>query len=152
MNFILSAFIIIIAFCWSIFTSLAGLFFIPILLIMAAIGFPSSRRSESSSVVRPTVDPYYVHVPIQSVPQQYYAEYSAYLKSPEWRSLRKLVLKRDRYRCTDCGTRAYHMDFNPDGEKLVVHHLHYDGIDTMTFTADQCVALCHRCHDIRHGR
>lgn len=83
------------------------------------------------------------HVHIKTVPREYYPAYSAYLKSQEWRILRKQVLKRDNYKCVDCGIR--------DG-KLSVHHLHYDGIETMRFTTDQLVSVCNRCHDIRHGR
>lgn len=89
---------------------------------------------------------------IEIVPPEYYAHYSVYLKSQEWRDLRKMVLKRDKYRCIDCKVKAYHKDFCPLGDKLQVHHLHYDGIDTMTFTMDQLVSVCNRCHDIRHGR
>lgn len=95
---------------------------------------------------------HHVHVPIQEVPVEFYGAYSAYLKSPEWRAFRKLVLKRDKYRCVDCLARAYHKDFYPTGTKLQVHHIHYDGIETMTFSMDQCVSVCSTCHDIRHGR
>ena len=95
---------------------------------------------------------YMYSAPVDEVPPQYYEAYNLYLKSPEWRELRKLVLKRDKYRCIDCNVRAYHKDFCPTGEKLQVHHLHYDGIQTMTFTPEQCVSVCKLCHEIRHGR
>lgn len=86
-----------------------------------------------------------------TIPTQYKEEYTTYLKSTEWKTLRKLVLKRDKYRCVDCNVVAL-SSWNTDGEKLQVHHIHYDGIDTMTFTAEQCVSVCSNCHSIRHGR
>lgn len=150
MNVIFSAFILIIGICWAMLTTLAGLLFIPILLIMAAIGIPV--RSSSTTTSSTPIPDHHVHVPIDSVPPMYYSAYSDYLKSPEWRAFRKLVLKRDKYRCVDCGVPAYHKDICPTGSRLQVHHIHYDGIDTMTFTIDQCVSVCKQCHDIRHGR
>jgi len=95
---------------------------------------------------------HHIHVPLDKVPAQYYKAYSRYLSSYEWKALRKFVLKRDRYRCVDCGVKAYHKDFYKEGEKLQVHHIHYDGIETMTFTADQCVSVCISCHKARHFR
>lgn len=110
-------------------------FIIAVVFIMASFRKPLSP----STNVLPDTEPRH----ILKVPPQYYAQYSAYLRSDEWKALRKVVLKRDRYTCVDCLNH---------GLKLQVHHIHYDGIETMTFTPDQLVSVCHRCHDIRHGR
>ncbi len=111
---------------------------------------PSKPKDTSDPIYEYT--PTYIHVPIQEVPVEFYEAYNKYLKSPEWRALRKLVLKRDKYRCVDCQVKAYHSDYCPTGQKLQVHHIHYDGIETMTFHPDQCVSVCHSCHMYRHSR
>lgn len=79
---------------------------------------------------------------MEKIPEELYCAYAEYLKSNAWRKLRKAVLKRDKYRCVDCDQPG----------KLQVHHIHYEGAETMTFTPDQCVSVCHQCHAIRHGR
>ena len=43
------------------------------------------------------------HIHLQKVPPKYHLAYRAYLQSKEWRVFRKIVLKRDRYKCVDCG-------------------------------------------------
>lgn len=170
MPILVELYIIVVALFWSIITTVAGLLFIPIILLMAAIGYPKNYTVTSSNESLPledntspplpdlptpeSVEPktHHLHVTIDYVPQEYYTAYSKYLKSQEWRALRRLVLKRDKYTCVDCSVRGYNQDYNPDGPFLQVHHLHYDGIETMTFTIEQCVSLCPTCHDKRHRR
>lgn len=143
MPVILEALILVLAFFWFVVTSVAGLLFIPILLILRAIiGDPVSRHRDTIEYPSPVPD-HHIHIPLERVPPEYYEAYSVYLKSPEWRALRKLVLKRDKYTCVDC------LDSDLP---LQVHHIHYDGVETMTFTTDQCVSVCHTCHAKRHGR
>ena len=142
MTYIYSFIALIVAILFSVVWSTIGFFGAILLGFMALIDGGTSRRKQSYSTENQEYD-HHVHVPIQTVPPEYYSAYSLYLKSPEWRALRKLVLKRDSYKCVDCGIQ--------DG-RLSVHHLHYDGIETMTFTVDQLVSVCNRCHDRRHGR
>lgn len=140
-----------------------GVFFIllfsyliaPILLGIVLIGIIVGLLTRDRSFTQennPSHIDHHIHVPIQTVPEEYHKAYAIYLKSPEWRAFRKLVLKRDKYRCVDCGVRAYHSEYNPTGKKLQVHHIHYDGIETMTFSTDQCASVCHECHERRHRR
>lgn len=79
---------------------------------------------------------------IQHVPRKYYDAYREYLQSSEWYILRGIVLRRDAYTCVDCGSK----------DRLHVHHLHYDGIKTMTFHPSQLVTVCEACHTKRHRR
>lgn len=139
MRVLLEFFVLIVAFFFFVLQSIVGVLFLPFILLLGVLR-PPKREYQ---VTAPHSSDHHIHVPIQTVPPEYYEAYSLYLKSPEWKALRKLVLKRDSYRCVDCGIR--------DG-RLSVHHLHYDGIETMTFTVDQCVSVCNHCHDIRHGR
>lgn len=118
---------------WMAVTNVLGLLFISLILLFETI---SPRKKPVVSNI-PTA-----HIHLKRVPPEYQKSYSLYLKSLEWHSLRREVLKRDKHRCVDCGIFG----------KLQVHHLHYDGVDTMTFTADQCVSVCHDCHAKRHGR
>lgn len=128
---------------------MGAILFIPVLLLMAAIGTPTRTNRQSSSTT--TQEDYGMHLPLLKVPPEYHEAYALYLKSPEWRSLKKLVLERDKYCCVDCGARAL-SKYNPDGKPLQVHHIHYDGVEAMTFAPEQCVSVCHDCHAKRHGR
>jgi hypothetical protein len=145
MPVLLEAMLLVVAFFWFAITTVAGILFIPILLLIRVLLGESPARSTTRTTLPPyKVDlDHHVHVPLEKVPPEYYEAYKQYLKSPEWRALRKQVLKRDSYHCVDCSD----CDI-----PLQVHHEHYDGIESMTFTTEQCVSVCHSCHAIRHGR
>lgn len=63
-----------------------------------------------------------------------------YLKSPQWNTLRKIVLKRDNYTCQRC---------NINGIPLEIHHITYERF-TNENTSD-LVALCRECHQSVHN-
>lgn len=66
---------------------------------------------------------------------------SKYLKSAEWQAKRKLVIARDRYHCTSCGTLR----------DLRVHHKsHYISIPNEPLSA--LITLCDSCHTELHER
>lgn len=66
-------------------------------------------------------------------------EYNNYLKSEEWKQLRKKILKNIKYLCIDCGGRA-----------TSVHHISYEKLYTNKENED-LVPLCDLCHKKRHG-
>ena len=68
-------------------------------------------------------------------------DYKKYLKSQDWKLLRKLVIKRDKYRCVRCGYIGY----------LQVHHTNYRGIYTMNFSIEQLESVCDVCHKEIHA-
>ena len=94
-------------------------------------------------------DPFEAHrdfergIDYRRVPFEYYTAYRDYLRTREWRLLRLTILDRDGHRCIQCGAESI-------DTPLHVHHLHYRGIETMTFTPDQLVTLCSSCHDLCH--
>lgn len=61
--------------------------------------------------------------------------------SPEWARIRKTVLKRDGYRCAQCGTA-----FN-----LQVHHIRYPGVWGEEREED-LITVCDQCHKKIHGK
>lgn len=69
------------------------------------------------------------------------ARYRQYLRSDHWRQLRRRILARDGYTCTDCGSR----------EKLQVHHLCYRPVLEDALDAD-LATLCGDCHARVHKR
>ena len=70
---------------------------------------------------------------------EWFAWYSEYLDSPEWRSRRKRVLERARGQCEGCGLRP----------ATQVHHLHYRRAGReMLF---DLVAVCEECHGDIHS-
>ena len=65
-----------------------------------------------------------------------YREYQEYLRSPEWRELREIVLNLAQNTCERCGRASLN---------LQVHHVHYDTLFEEDPTTD-LEALCHECH------
>jgi len=75
--------------------------------------------------------------------------YSELLRSVQWQEMRKKILKRDEYRCCNCGS----------SNGLEVHHRQYHKIK---FTGDfnkpwaysmcDLVTLCSQCHQIGHKK
>lgn len=76
------------------------------------------------------------------VPLELYDEYQVYLRSKKWKALRKVVIKRDNYRCTGCGYIGH----------LQVHHIDYRGVFEMEFIPEQLVTYCGICHTDEHIR
>jgi 5-methylcytosine-specific restriction endonuclease McrA len=62
-------------------------------------------------------------------------EYRAYLASPAWAELRRLVLIRDNHRCIACGRTS----------DLEVHHLTYARMGREPLS--DLITLCHPCHE-----
>ena len=77
---------------------------------------------------------------------EWWTNYNAYLNSPHWSKIRRLVLRRDNWRCQAC--------FQPTEEKTAhVHHLSYDGYNRLGISfAFECVTLCKPCHQQYHGQ
>jgi len=61
--------------------------------------------------------------------------YKRYIRSEDWRNKRELVLKRDGYRCRNCGS----------GVGLQVHHKCYDRFGDESL--DDLITLCNVCHE-----
>ena len=72
---------------------------------------------------------------IDQVQQQNRADYDAYLRSPEWRSLRKRIYKRASGLCEGCllrpATQTHHLTYAHKGNEF----------------AWELVAICDACHD-----
>ena len=66
-------------------------------------------------------------------------EHQDYLQSEEWKNKRLIILKRDNFKCVDCGKKA-----------TEVHHLNYNFLHTSE-EEKYCVSLCKECHKKRHG-
>lgn len=66
-------------------------------------------------------------------------DYHEYLRSDAWKKKRKKALKRDRGRCTRCGSTR----------NLQVHHLTYDRIFKERLS--DLTTLCAKCHMREHG-
>ena len=68
--------------------------------------------------------------------------YERYMQSPEWRSTRRLALKRDGFRCRACQSRQH----------LQVHHLSYKHFGHEAEHLEDLKTLCRKCHRRAHGR
>jgi hypothetical protein len=73
------------------------------------------------------------------IKQPYNWYYDTYLKSEHWCRLRKRVLVRDHYQCTQC-----HSKRNLQVHHLV-YHLYHEQMNELT-------TLCRRCHRYRHNK
>lgn len=70
--------------------------------------------------------------------REWWAWYNEYLKSPEWRARRKMVLQRARNMCEGCKSKL----------ATQVHHLSYEHVgDELLF---ELVAVCDECHRKLH--
>ena len=75
--------------------------------------------------------------------------YSDLLRSVQWMEKRKEILKRDGYRCRNCGS-SYGLE---------VHHRQYHLIKVTkdfrkpwTYDATNLITLCARCHQVGHEK
>ena len=73
------------------------------------------------------------------------SETKSFYDTPQWRSKRESILRRDNYQCQEC--RRY--------GKLVqareVHHIkHLDEAPELAFEDSNLVSLCHKCHNAKH--
>jgi 5-methylcytosine-specific restriction endonuclease McrA len=66
----------------------------------------------------------------------------ATIEIKDWNEVRAIVLERDHYTCQNCGSK----------ENLEVHHVIpiYDGGEE--FNVDNCITLCHKCHNVAGRR
>lgn len=78
-----------------------------------------------------------------TIPADMLLAYRRYLRSSEWKQLRRIALKRDSHRCVRCGYIG----------NLQVHHTSYEGIyENFNFSTDQLESICKLCHiDIHLG-
>jgi len=65
--------------------------------------------------------------------------YSARLKTEYWKKLRQRRLKRDNFKCGDCGNKA-----------TQVHHKRYVNMNT-PWEFYELISLCEECHQKRHN-
>lgn len=65
--------------------------------------------------------------------------YREYLKSEAWRRKRYVVLKRDNWRCVNCGERA-----------TQVHHTRYAKRNIGKEPIEWLISVCKQCHDSLH--
>ena len=67
----------------------------------------------------------------------HYPKYQKYLKSRKWQYIRSEVLKRDGFKCMQCGGK----------ENLQVHHLSYKHLYNELGYLEELCTLCRECHD-----
>ena len=69
----------------------------------------------------------------------------AFLTSARWRRFRERIMRRDGYECQRCKRYGRH---TPATE---VHHIkHRDDHPELALDPDNCVSLCHACHNAMH--
>lgn len=71
---------------------------------------------------------------------EWWRNYSNYLKSPQWRALRRRLYQERGGRCSDCGVKL--------GSRYEVHHKTYVRVGDEDL--DDLDLLCLKCHRKRH--
>lgn len=66
--------------------------------------------------------------------------YDKYIKSPEWRAVRRMALEHFRYKCFLCCS----------GLDLEVHHLNYGTFGCESI--EDVIVLCANCHAAEHAK
>ena len=69
-------------------------------------------------------------------------EHNIYLKSAEWKEIRQLVLKRDGFKCIECGSKI----------KLHVHHETYEHYKNEINYLEDLNTICEKCHSKIHNK
>jgi 5-methylcytosine-specific restriction endonuclease McrA len=69
-------------------------------------------------------------------------EYRQALLSPEWRTVKELILDRDNHTCQSCQSR---------GIPLEVHHKYYYGRMPWDTPHEYLITLCEGCHETAHA-
>ncbi|KKK61540.1 hypothetical protein LCGC14_3013320 [marine sediment metagenome] len=69
-----------------------------------------------------------------------YGKYLSYMRSPEWKQKRDLVLERDDFTCQSAGEK----------QSLQVHHITYENL--FNEPLEDLITLCNRCHCIVHKK
>lgn len=73
--------------------------------------------------------------------------FQEYMKSQEWKIVKKHVKERDNNTCQNCGILLN----TENGEGAVVHHLHYDHFGKANREEEtSCILLCRKCHNKAH--
>ena len=68
-----------------------------------------------------------------------------FCKTRRWQSMRKAVLRRDRFLCVDCKR------YGRLTQATTVHHIkHYDEHPELALEPSNLVSLCSGCHNARH--
>lgn len=68
-----------------------------------------------------------------------------YIASPEWQHVRDEVIRRDNYKCVECGE-----EYSTKGS--VVHHKDYDNWGSGDiYEIMDCILLCKKCHTKAHA-
>lgn len=70
----------------------------------------------------------------------------AFYKSKAWQDTREYVMKRDKYRCQDCGAIAEEVHHIKELTKENINDI------MVTVNPKNLVSLCYRCHKIRHKK
>lgn len=75
--------------------------------------------------------------------------YIKHLKNPRWFEKRKAVLKRDGYKCRNCGSE----------KELIVHHRQYHAdkktgrfFNSWDYKLKYLITLCKNCHAAGHNK
>ena len=68
-------------------------------------------------------------------------DYATFLKSEYWQKIRKVVLKRDNYKCINC----------KQGGELHIHHSTYSIRGKEHLNLDKLHTLCKSCHHELHS-
>jgi hypothetical protein len=101
---------------------------------------------ESIKGIAQEVDAYEYGLPLYD-PQIYKLRkaYDVYLRTPEWKQIRRRALVRDDFLCQNCFCKITH-------SSAEVHHLTYDSLRRtgITFTFE-VVSLCSACHKLYHS-
>lgn len=69
--------------------------------------------------------------------------YVSQLKTEEWKIKRNLILKRDQFKCKNCGS----------SENLHIHHKVYEkGLKAWEAKNENLITLCSECHAKEHDK
>ncbi len=78
---------------------------------------------------------------VKILPRESPFDKEAYLRSPQWQDIRRIILRRDQYACCKCGN---------DGVPLEIHHITYARLGHEHYS--DLASLCRTCHQSVHDK
>ncbi len=111
------------------------------ILVVLILEYLLTGRYRATPNIPPELDVFtYRHRPAPTS-DTFTIDKEAYLRSPQWQDIRRVILRRDQYTCCKCGI---------DGVPLEIHHITYKRLGHEHYS--DLASLCRDCHQSIHDK
>lgn len=115
--------------------------FLIFIFVVLLLEYLLTGRYRATPNLPPDLDLFPYRKPVTPTPTVPNFDKEAYMRSPQWQAIRRVILHRDRYTCCQCGI---------DGVPLEVHHITYEHLGHEHYS--DLASLCRDCHQSIHDK